>query len=181
MRLSFSIAASADFDEIHRLNYRTFVEEIPQHPPNPERRLVDRFHAGNTYFICRAAGVLVGMVCGRSERPFSLNLKLADLDRLLPAHRKAVEVRLLAVSREWRKGAAFSGLLALLSRHFVAQGCDLALISGTVRELPLYRHLGFVPFGGLVGSQDARYQPMYLTLAAFHHLESHTRSVTALA
>ena len=24
-----------EFEEIHRLNYKTFVEEIPQHPPNP--------------------------------------------------------------------------------------------------------------------------------------------------
>jgi hypothetical protein len=180
-RLTFRIAASTDYEAIHRLNYQTFAEEIPQHPPNAARRLVDRFHSENTYFICVADGELVGMVCGRCERPFSLNLKLAHLERLLPAHRKAVEVRLLAVRREWRKGAAFSGLLALLSRHFVAQGCDLALISGTTRQLELYRHLGFVPFGGDIGSVGARYQPMYLTLTAFRHLESRSRSVSALA
>jgi len=55
-------------------------------------------------------------------------------------------VRLAAVRREWRKTAVFLGLMTFLSRHFMAQGCDLALISGTVRELKLYRHLGFEPF-----------------------------------
>jgi hypothetical protein len=49
----------------------------------------------------------------------------------------------------------------------MAQGCDLAVISGTVRELKLYRHLGFAPFGERVGSEKASYQPMYLTLDAF--------------
>ena len=35
----------AEREQVHRLNYETFVEEIPQHAPNPERRLVDRFDA----------------------------------------------------------------------------------------------------------------------------------------
>src|SRR3954452_4109789 len=96
-RLTYRIANLTDSDAIHRLNYETFVEEIPQHAANPERRLVDRFHDENTYFLCISDGDLAGMVCGRCERPFSLDQKLADLDRWLPPHRKAVEVRLLAV------------------------------------------------------------------------------------
>jgi hypothetical protein len=39
-KLRFRIADSEEeFEAIHRLNYRTFVEEIPQHPANPERRI----------------------------------------------------------------------------------------------------------------------------------------------
>ena len=34
-----------EFELIHRLNYRTFVEEIPQHKASPTHRLVDKFHA----------------------------------------------------------------------------------------------------------------------------------------
>jgi predicted N-acetyltransferase YhbS len=166
-QLAYRIAESSDFDAIHRLNYQTFVEEIPQHEPNRERRLVDRFHTENTYVICLSDNRLVGMVCGRCERPFSLDLKLANLDRWLPIHRKAVEVRLLAVEHAYRKTSVFRGLMTFLSRHFMTQGCDLAVISGTVRELKLYRHLGFEPFDGRVGSADATYQPMYLTLDAF--------------
>ena len=167
--LAFKIADQSDFEAIHRLNYQTFVEEIPQHPPNPQRRLVDRFHTENTYVTCMAGPRLIGMVCGRCERPFSLDQKVAHLDRWLPTHRKAVEVRLLAVEHAYRKTSVFLGLMTTLSRHFRAQGCDLAVISGTVRELRLYRHLGFEPFGERVGAADATYQPMYLTLDAFTH------------
>ncbi len=37
--LRFKIASGeSEFEQIFRLNYKTFVEEIPQHPPNPETR-----------------------------------------------------------------------------------------------------------------------------------------------
>jgi aspartate aminotransferase-like enzyme/GNAT superfamily N-acetyltransferase len=175
----------AEFESIHRLNYRTFVEEIPQHPPNEARRLVDRFHAENTYAICLDGDELVGMIAGRCARPFSLDQKVPDLDRLLPPHRKVVEVRLLAVDRRHRKQSVFARMAGVLANHFRAQGCDLAIISGTVRELPLYRHLGFRPFGPLVGDARARYQPMFLTLenyaARAAHLEvAGGRSLTNL-
>jgi hypothetical protein len=174
-RLVYKIAAAPEFDAIHRLNYETFVEEIPQHAPNPERLLIDRFHAENTYVICLADSRLVGMVCGRCERPFSLDQKLANLDRYLPTHRRAVEIRLLSVAPAYRKTAVFSGLMEFLSRHFLKQDCDIAVISGTVRELKLYRHLGFEPFGERVGSAEASYQPMYLTLDALNRRSSSGR------
>lgn len=163
--LYFKLAdSSAEFEAIHRLNYRTFVEEIPQHPPNESGRLVDRFHAEITYAICLDGGVLVDMIAGRSAGPFSLDTKLPDLERHLPPYRRIVEVRLLAVGPRHRKQAVFARLAGVLANHFRAQGCDLAVISGTVRERRLYRHLGFLPFGPLVGDEKARYQPMFLTL-----------------
>src|SRR5207253_2433371 len=91
-RLEFRIAAAdAEFEQIHRLNYRTFVEEIPQHAPSAERRLIDKFHPENTYLIAVLDGTLVGMLAVRDRRPFSLDQKLADLDRYLPAGRKICE------------------------------------------------------------------------------------------
>lgn len=164
-RLQFKIADQAwEFEAIHRLNYRTFVEEIPQHAPNAERRLVDRFHDENTYAIALNEGELVGMIAGRSARPFSLDGKLPDLDRHLPPHQKAMEVRLLAVAPAFRKPGVFARLSGVLARRFRADGCDLALISGTLRQTRLYRHLGFQPFGPQVGSAEAPYQPMLMRL-----------------
>jgi len=156
-----------EFEAIHRLNYRTFVEEIPQHPRNAEERLVDRFHAENTYAIGIDGDALVGMVCGRSRRPFSLDQKLAGLDSYLPRGRRVFEIRLLAVEPRYRRPGVFAALAGLLARHFRQAGFDLAVISGTTRQLRLYQHLGFVPFGPTVGTGEARFQPMYLTLESF--------------
>jgi len=166
--LKFKIASEDwEFEAIHCLNYKTFVEEIPQHADNPQRRLVDKFHAENTYAICLQGEQLVGMVAGRSKRPFSLDAKVANLDQYLPKGHRALEVRLLSVEKEFRNGFVFSKLVGLIAQHFRDQGNDLAVISGTMRQLRLYKHLGFVPFGPVVGTGEAQFQPMYLTLDTF--------------
>src|ERR1041384_8137495 len=159
-----------EFEEIHRLNYRTFVEEIPQHKASPAHRLVDKFHAENTYLTCLSEQKLVGMLAVRGNRPFSLDQKLPNLDSHLPAGRRICEIRLLAIEKEFRGargGQVLSGILALLWQHGVEKGYDLAIISGTTRQLKLYQHLGFVPFGPVVGNGEAQFQPMYITLETF--------------
>ena len=167
--LTFKVAdESWEFEQIHELNYRTFVEEIPQHVPNDRRALVDRFHDENTYLIALRGRTLVGMVALRCTRPFSLDQKLPELDRYLPAGwSKAAEIRLLATDKSLRGGRLFFRLLGAGTEFMARGGFDLALISGTTRQLKLYRHLGFVPFGPLIGTPGAMYQPMYLTRARY--------------
>jgi aspartate aminotransferase-like enzyme len=159
-----------EFEQIHRLNYRTFVEEIPQHEPSATQRLVDKFHAENTYLICLSNQKLAGMLAVRGQRPFSLDQKLPNLDSYLPPGRAICEIRLLAIEKKFRGtrgGQVLQGIIALLWQHGVEKGYDLAIISGTTRQLKLYQHLGFVPFGPLVGSGEAQFQPMYITLETF--------------
>jgi aspartate aminotransferase-like enzyme/GNAT superfamily N-acetyltransferase len=166
--LKFKIATEEwEWEKIHRLNYKTFVEEIPQHAPGSSRRLVDKFHHENTYIICLDGKTLVGMAALRGNRPFSLDKKLSGLDSYLPANRRPCEIRLLAVEPEYRKGQVFYKLMEFLADTGKAQGYDLAVISGTTRQQKLYQHLGFVAFGPLVGTAEAAYQPMYLTLEDF--------------
>ena len=158
---------SSEFEQIFQLAYDTFVEEIPQHQPNPDRRHVDRFHDENTYLIARAGDDVVAMLAIRGERPFSLDEKLGNVDPYLPEGRSVCELRLLAVRKDYRRGTVFRGLIDLLVSHGRARGFDLAIISGTLRQEKLYRHLGFVPFARLVGTTDAPFQPMYLTFEQF--------------
>lgn len=156
-----------EIEQIHRLNHRTFAEEIPQHAPRPDGRLVDRFHATNRYVIVRHDQRVVGMMALRWQRPFSLDAKLPDLDRFLPAGCRPAEGRLLAVEPAYRRTAVFAALCRRAAEECIAAGFDLAVISGTTRQLKLYRHLGFTAFGPLVGTAAASYQPMLLPLAAY--------------
>ena len=153
-----------EFDAIHRLNYQTFVEEIPQHPTHPSGRLVDRFHSENTYIICVRGAELLGMIAVRGTRPFSLDHKIPDLDAHLPAGRRPCELRLLAVDKRHRSGRLLHRLLGIVWRYCREQNYEVAIISGTTRQLALYRHLGFVPFGTPVGPAEARFQPMMVSL-----------------
>jgi aspartate aminotransferase-like enzyme/GNAT superfamily N-acetyltransferase len=163
--LVFKVAETPEeFEQIHRLNYRAFVEEIPQHPPNPERRLVDRFHDENTYVICLSGDRVVGMVALRNRRPFSLDAKLPNLDDYLPPGRPVGEVRLLAVEPAYRGGRVLPGLLGHAAEVALRQGYDCGVMSATTRQLKLYRHLGCEPFGPPVGTAEALYQPMLLKL-----------------
>lgn len=168
--LRFKIASDeSELEQIHRLNYATFVDEIPQHRPDPASGLlVDKFHGQNSYVIALDGDHLVGMVALRAARPFSLDAKVEDLDSHLPVGRSLCEVRLLSVARDRRKGPVFRGLMRLLVEHGRHCGYDLAVISATLRQLKLYRHLGFTPFGPQVGAPEARFQPMYVTLEAIH-------------
>jgi GNAT superfamily N-acetyltransferase len=170
-----------EIEQLHRLNYRTFVEEIPQHAPNPEGRLVDRFHDENTYVIGVADGRVVAMLALRGKRPFSLDSKLPDLDNNLPPGRRVVEVRLLAVEPDRRRGPVFHQLFEFAVEHCLSQGYDLAIISGTTRQIRLYRHVGFEPFGPLVGKEGAQFQPMFLTLEAFVERARSGRSLRKFA
>lgn len=166
--LGFKIASEPEeFQQIRELNYRTFVEEIPQHRPNPEHALIDRFESENTYCICRHDGAVVGMIALRSNRPFSLDAKLPNLETYLPPHTSACEIRLLAVEPKNRQSRILAGLINMVFQYFESRGHDLALISGTLRQMKLYKHLGFAPFGPVVGSPEAPYQPMYQFLDHF--------------
>lgn len=158
-----------EFEALHRLNYSAFVEEIPQHPPNAERRLVDRFHDENEYVIGvdAAQRELLGMAAIRTRRPFSLDQKLADLDLHLDPARRPCEVRLWTVVPRLRRSAFVPRFLAALVARIQELGFDQALISGTTRQLTFYERLGFRAFGPLVGKEGAWFQPMQLDVARF--------------
>lgn len=169
MSLIYKVASHADeMEQIFRLNYKTFVEEIPQHLPNEQRKLIDRYHEQNTYMIALEGQKVVAMLAIREHRPFSLDQKIADLDQHLPFRpRKMVEIRLLAIEKEYRKGQIFYELFHFLLQHLREAAFDMAVISGTTRELRLYQRIGFRPFAHLVGTTEAAYQPMYITEETF--------------
>ncbi|MBW8888792.1 MAG: GNAT family N-acetyltransferase [Fibrobacteres bacterium] len=169
MPLQVKIADRAgEFEQIGKLNYRTFVEEIPQHHPNEEQCLIDKFHGENLYLVCLDGESVVGMVALRDRRPFSLDAKLPDLDAYLPPGARAVEIRLLSVLPERRRGPAFGLLMKALLARCLEMDYDVGLISGRLENAGLYAKFGFRPFGPKVGSDGAWYQPMRIDKATLN-------------
>lgn len=152
-----------EFQAIAQLNYETFVEEIPQHEADGSGVRVDPFHAQNTYLIVLADTLLVGMIALRSERPFSLDLKIGEVEQYLPNSRKICEIRLMAVRKQHRNGRVFFLMARALSDYCYAEGFDAAVISGTTRQLKLYGQLGFKAIADPVGTGDAVFVPMATT------------------
>ncbi|MBP2239700.1 aspartate aminotransferase-like enzyme [Cytobacillus eiseniae] len=155
-----------EFAEIAKLNYETFVEEIPQHEPDPNGIRVDPFHSENQYIIVLKDEELAGMIAIRDQRPFSLDKKLGPVEPYLPENAltgKLCEIRLLAVRKEHRNGRVFFMLTGALSDYAYKKGYSAAVISGTVREQKLYDQMGFTAFAPPVGTDDAQFIPMMLT------------------
>jgi aspartate aminotransferase-like enzyme/GNAT superfamily N-acetyltransferase len=170
LSLQYKIASeSYEFQQIYTLNYETFVEEIPQHEGNQERKLIDKFHDENTYVIAKDQGEVVGMIAVRAKRPFSLDLKMRNLNEYLPTGAVPCEIRLLSVKEAYRSTRVFYQLCERLVSYCLEKGYTMALISGTVRQLKLYKRIGFQPFSDLVGEEGAKFQPMYLTRNSFEN------------
>jgi len=163
-----------EFEEIKKLSYQTFVEEIPQHQTNSTRTHTDKFHRENIYIICTKDDKLLAMLAVRPKRPFSLDHKLPDLDKHLPQGRTICEIRLLAVTKKVRFTRVLKGLLEETVKYCIDNNFDMAVISAILKQQKLYRHIGFIPFGPLVGTEQARFQPMYLTV------EAHAKSKTPM-
>lgn len=153
----------AEYAEIARLNYETFVEEIPQHQADESGTRVDPFHEQNTYLIVLSGMEVVGMIALRSERPFSLDLKIGNIEELLPNAGKVCEIRLLAIRKAHRNGRVFFLLARALSDFCLEQGFDSAIISGTTRQMKLYGQLGFRAFAEPMGTGEAVFIPMVTT------------------
>lgn len=155
----------SEFKQIDKLNYETFVEEIPQHQQNQDRLLRDKFHAKNSYIICKYGEEVAAMLALNTERPFSLDAKIPELDKYIPQHiNKAglCEIRLLSIKKNYRKGKILQGLIQEVFLYKKKHNIEALLISGTTRQLKMYKKFGFRPFYKLTGSEGAMFQPMIM-------------------
>ncbi len=159
-----------EFNQIYDLNYKTFVEEIPQHEKNEKKILIDKFNEQNTYIIVLQNNKVMGMVALRDKRPFSLDYKLENIESYLPIKKDILEVRLLSVNKQLRN----TKILILILKGIIAYAANsdykIAIISGILNQQNLYKHLGFIPFGPIVGDDNAKFQPMYITKENFENV-----------
>jgi aspartate aminotransferase-like enzyme len=150
-----------EIEQVHRLNYQTFVREIPQHVDPGEERLVDKYHDRNLYFVAKRDGQVIGMVAAHSQPPFSVAQRLSD-PAVLENLGRPLEVRLLAVGPAERHSMVFAGLGWCLHRYAQRRGFTHLVISGILTRRRLYDRMGFAPLGPATQSGDAWFIPMAL-------------------
>jgi aspartate aminotransferase-like enzyme len=155
---------AAEFDQIHRLNYRTFAEEIQQYAPDGTGILVDRSHDKNIYYIAVENGRVLGMVAANDQRPFSVEKRLPDSAGLEALGGPLLEVRLLALEPDSRHSMILGCLLWELYCYARSRRYSHVVISGIARNLEMYRRIGFQALGPPVGSGEASFVPMALSI-----------------
>jgi predicted GNAT family N-acyltransferase len=160
-RYELKLADTEDeFEQIHRLNYRTFVEEIPQYAAqDADGRLVDKFHEKNRYWVALCESRVIGMVSAHDRAPFSVAHRLADPSILEAPGRRPFEVRLLAVEPAHRAGPVMAGLL-WAALEFARDRYTDVYISGLASRVAMYERLGFRALGDGVDSGGATFVPM---------------------
>ncbi len=177
-----------EFEQIHRLNYRTFVSEISQYTDPGTDRLVDKFHDKSAYFIVVREGRVVGMLSTHDQPPFSVADRLRDPEILHRPGTRPLELRLLAIEPDTRNSTVFFGLLWSVYEHALANGYTHLFISGLQEREVLYKRLGFEALGAPVTSGRASFIPMILTIGQLpeklrrvkHLWESHMERVLPL-
>lgn len=155
-----------EFQQIHRLNYQTFVEEVGQYPDTADETLVDKFHKKNHYFVALRDGDLVGMIATHDEPPFSVAGRLSDPGALEALGSHLLEVRLFAVRPDRRYGAVSRGLLYLVFEYARVNGYMHVIASGIASRMRFYERFGFRLLGPAVGQGETAFVPMVLSMNA---------------
>ncbi len=160
--IRFKTADTAEeIEQIHRLNHEVFAEEVGQHRQTPERRLIDKFHQRNRYFIATKGSLVVGMISVHDGPDFSVESRLKDVS-VLRAMRAPLEVRLLAIRPEFRKPSILLGLLWQVWKYAAEHQYSDLVISGIVERVRMYQKLGFAALGEAVPCGKASFVPMRL-------------------
>jgi hypothetical protein len=162
----------SEFEQVHALNYATFVREIPQHADSGDGRLVDKFHDKNRYFIALRGARVVGMLSLHDQPPFSVADRLPDPGILCEPGTRPVEIRLLAIRPEERHTTVFGGLTWSVMQHILGSGHTHLFISGFEDRQSMYRRLGFEALGPAVGAHGAQFVPMCLTATRMAELHA---------
>lgn len=165
-KMIFKIAnTEEEFNQIFKLNYKTFVDEIPQHEKNEKEILIDKFHKDNIYIIAKNKKDVVAMVSLCDKRPFSLDDKIGGIEKNYKGvFKNPIEIRLLSVKKEYRKSKVLLELLKRVYSYTIRNSYDIVFISGITKQEKLYNHIGFKRFYKNVGTKDAQYIPMFLKL-----------------
>jgi aspartate aminotransferase-like enzyme len=164
-RYLFKRAETSDeIEQVHQLNYRTFVGELQQYADDGAGRLVDKFHHKNVYFIALRRDRVVGMIGVHGEPPFSVASRLPEPAILERAGVRPVEVRLLAVDPAERNGPIAYGIVALFYEYASAHHYTDVYISAVAERTSLYEGIGFRPIGPPVPCGQASFVPMTITV-----------------
>ncbi|MFJ4536733.1 aminotransferase class I/II-fold pyridoxal phosphate-dependent enzyme [Streptomyces tibetensis] len=152
--LSLRSATADDLSWIHELRHRVYAEELGQHLPNAEGRLVDGLDGDNVYLVAARGADRVGFVsvtppwAGR----YGLDKYLTRAELPLLDEADVFEVRLLTVEPDARAGAAGALLMYAALRWIASRGGRRVVAMGRADLVGMYRAAGLRPVGRTVRS-----------------------------
>ncbi|MFF4981323.1 aminotransferase class I/II-fold pyridoxal phosphate-dependent enzyme [Streptomyces sp. NPDC001046] len=152
--LTLRSAGVDDMPWIHELRHRVYAQELGQHAPNAEGRLVDGLDGENVYLVAARDADRVGFV---SVTPpwvgrYGLDKYLTRSELPLLDEADVFEVRLLTVEPDARSGAAGAALIYAALRWIASRGGRRVVAMGRSDLIGMYRAAGLRPVGRTVRS-----------------------------
>ncbi|MFF7892260.1 aminotransferase class I/II-fold pyridoxal phosphate-dependent enzyme [Streptomyces sp. NPDC007907] len=152
--LTLRSATPGDMPWIHELRHRVYAEELGQHAPNAQGRLVDGLDGDNVYLVAARGAERVGFV---SVTPpwvgrYGLDKYLTRAELPLLDEADVFEVRLLTVEPHARSGAAGGLLMYAALRWIASRGGRRVVAMGRADLIGMYRAAGLRPVGRTVRS-----------------------------
>ncbi|MEU6682975.1 histidinol-phosphate transaminase [Streptomyces sp. NPDC046832] len=152
--LTLRSATPGDMPWIHELRHRVYAEELGQHAPHAQGRLVDGLDGDNVYLVAARGAERVGFV---SVTPpwvgrYGLDKYLTRAELPLLDEADVFEVRLLTVEPDARSGAAGALLMYAALRWIASRGGRRVVAMGRADLIGMYRAAGLRPVGRTVRS-----------------------------
>ena len=152
--LTLRSASPDDMPWIHELRHRVYAEELGQHSPRADGRLVDGLDGDNVYLVAARGAERVGFV---SVTPpwvgrYGLDKYLTRAELPLLDEADVFEVRLLTVEPGARNGAAGALLRYAALRWIASRGGRRVVAMGRTDLIGMYRAAGLRPVGRTVRS-----------------------------
>jgi histidinol-phosphate/aromatic aminotransferase/cobyric acid decarboxylase-like protein len=183
--LSLRSATAGDLPWIHELRHRVYAEELGQHLPNAEGRLVDGLDGDNVYLVAARRADRLGFVsvtppwAGR----YGLDKYLTRSELPLLDEGDVFEVRLLTVEPEARTGAVAALLMYAALRWVASRGGRRVVAMGRADLLGMYRAAGLRPVGRTVRSGAVDFEVLTGEVAELSRAaaERHAATVARIA
>jgi histidinol-phosphate/aromatic aminotransferase/cobyric acid decarboxylase-like protein len=165
--IELSVATTEDRGQIYRLRHQVYASELHQHPENAERVLVDRLDAINTYVVAKCEGEVVGFIAITPPTPtgYSIDKYFLRDDLSLIFDTGLYEVRLLTVTRGFRRGPLAGLLMYAALRLAESQQATTIIAIGRIELLDLYTRVGLKPLGPRTMSGAVTYELMAASVA----------------
>lgn len=155
------LADLKDREEIYKLRYAIYAEELHQHRENEEKMLKDALDELNTYVVVRIDGNISGFVCITPPgKTYGLD-KYIGREKYPYIYDNMYEGRLFTVLKEYR-GSPTAILLAFSFFRFVEeQNGENIMTYGRIDLVDFYKKMGLADLGETLKSGEVEFRLMF--------------------
>jgi len=154
--MEISLATTADRNEIFKLRYEVYAQELRQHPANTAALLQDPLDEFNVYLIAKINEEIAGFisVTPPDRNIYSIDKYFTRKEIPLKVDEDTYEMRILTVLPSYRGKPIAVALMWAAFRWIQALGGKRILAIGRAEVLDMYLKLGFTSTGNNVDSGE---------------------------